>query len=151
MFCTECGEEYQEETNFCPNCGTDLTLYHDKGPDLNLSGSLERFQSADKEDPLEGEVFIREDSQNDETRIDHTNRKNESTKENPENWLYEKEQLEGIIQELELENQYLRENLENTNQKLGKPSAKAKKVGVPHPHKNSPEDMWNKFKKWYNE
>ena len=57
MFCTECGEELQEDVNFCPNCGTNSTLYPDKESNLNIPGSLEKFQPANKEDPLTGEGY----------------------------------------------------------------------------------------------
>jgi predicted nucleic acid-binding Zn-ribbon protein len=151
MFCTECGEELQEDVNFCPNCGTNSTLYPDKESNLNIPGSLEKFQPANKEDPLTGEVFIKNNSQDDPNMIDPSKGTDKSTTENPENWQNEKEHLERIIHQLELENQDLREKLKRTSKPLAKTTAKTRKVGDPTPHEKSADNMWNKFKKWYNE
>ncbi len=153
MFCTECGEEYVEVVNFCSKCGADLTPYSDTNPDLNHSWSLDTVQSSVNKNSINlPEISKKDPNRDDNPRISHAPGENESTPENPGNlWKDEKEQIKSVISQLEYENQKLREDKEKLSRPLSRSANPPKKSGLPRPQIKPSENIWNKFKRWYNE
>lgn len=151
MFCVECGEEYSEQVNFCSKCGADLTPYHEKNFESKNPGLSEVFQSSKKKTPIIEQGMSNKNPINeDHTITGGTNNATRSTSGNTEeSWQDEKEHMKSVISQLEYENQILWEEKE----KLTNPtrSKNPKKSGLPRPQIKSSDNMWNKFKKWYNE
>lgn len=123
MFCSKCGMEIRENENFCFNCGQDLSGYQ---------------QELLSNDVLENEIKTVEYKEiNQDPEIDEIEDSDAKI-----------QTLINVIGELQDENSKLKKELERYTSE--KPTYRRSKFGkkMPKPEKN---DIFTKFKKWYNE
>lgn len=123
MFCNNCGSELSEDENFCFNCGQDLSIIKQK---------LSSEQVVKNEiNPVEYEE-IHSDMMIDKTEDSDAKMQN----------------LIEVIAELQNENNELKKELERYSSE--KPTYRKSKFGrkMPNPGK---DDIFTKFKKWYND
>ena len=128
MFCVGCGNELDENANFCFNCGQDLTKYQENAPeDVNKEF---KENSNIKEDET---VELEEDSVDLDDKLNN---------------------LTDIISRLQEENNQLREELEKHNRlksSFSKSKSEIIRKKMPKPDRDEKGDIVTRFKKWYNE
>lgn len=128
MFCVGCGHELDEDTNFCFNCGQDLTKYQKNPPEM-----VKKLEESSKIKENET-VEIEEDSVDLDAKLNN---------------------VTDIISRLQDENNQLRKELEKYKNRPKSSVSKSKseiiRKKMPKPDREEKGDIVTRFKKWYNE